>query len=64
MSFLNISNLTKRFGDIVVFENVNAEIERGEVISIIGPSGTGKSTFLGSGSNVLRSFYEGTDING
>jgi polar amino acid transport system ATP-binding protein len=34
------------YGDLTVLRDVNAEIKKGEVISIIGPSGTGKSTFL------------------
>ena len=46
MSMISIKNLEKRFGKNVILHNVNAEIERGEVISIIGPSGTGKSTLL------------------
>ncbi|MCL2064819.1 MAG: amino acid ABC transporter ATP-binding protein [Candidatus Cloacimonetes bacterium] len=43
---LSIRNLNKTFGNEVILENVNLEIKQGEVISIIGPSGTGKSTFL------------------
>jgi len=46
MSILSIKNLEKRFGDNIILQNVNAEVEKGEVISIIGPSGTGKSTLL------------------
>ena len=46
MRIISIKNLEKRFGDNVILKNVNAEIEKGEVISIIGPSGTGKSTLL------------------
>ncbi len=46
MSILSVKNLEKRFGDNIILQNVNAEIAKGEVISIIGPSGTGKSTFL------------------
>ena len=38
--------MTKSFGDLEVLRDVNAEIQKGEVVSIIGPSGTGKSTFL------------------
>ncbi len=43
---ISIKHLTKSYGTFQVLKDVNAEIDRGEVISIIGPSGTGKSTFL------------------
>ncbi len=41
-----VEHLSKRFGDLTVLADINAEIRQGEVVSIIGPSGTGKSTFL------------------
>lgn len=43
---IKIEHLTKRFDDNLILKDINAEIHKGEVISIIGPSGTGKSTFL------------------
>ena len=43
---ISVKNLSKRFDDHWVLKDINAEIHKGEVISIIGPSGTGKSTFL------------------
>ena len=43
---ISVSHLRKSFDGVQVLKDVNAEIGRGEVISIIGPSGTGKSTFL------------------
>ena len=43
---ISVSHLRKSFGGVTVLKDVNAEIAKGEVISIIGPSGTGKSTFL------------------
>ena len=43
---ISVAHLRKDFAGVRVLKDVNAEIEKGEVISIIGPSGTGKSTFL------------------
>jgi polar amino acid transport system ATP-binding protein len=43
---IKVENLSKKFGNITVLKEINVEIHKGEVISIIGPSGTGKSTFL------------------
>ena len=43
---IRIEHLRKEFPLTVPLKDVNAEIEDGEVISIIGPSGTGKSTLL------------------
>ncbi|AEA46903.1 amino acid ABC transporter ATP-binding protein [Archaeoglobus veneficus] len=46
MSLLKIINLHKRFGDLHVLKGINMEVEKGEVVVIIGPSGSGKSTLL------------------
>ncbi len=46
MSYVVVSNLTKSFGDTLVFEKINFEIEQGEFITLLGPSGCGKSTLL------------------
>ena len=43
---IQIQHLNKKFGNLTVLQDINVNIKRGEVISIIGPSGTGKSTFL------------------
>ena len=43
---LEIRNLAKEFGDNKILKDVNLDIEQNDIISIIGPSGTGKSTFL------------------
>ena len=46
MSVVHISNLHKRFGDNHVLRGIDLDVERGEVVCIIGPSGSGKSTLL------------------
>jgi polar amino acid transport system ATP-binding protein len=43
---IEIKHLSKSYGDLHVLKDINASIGKGDVISIIGPSGTGKSTFL------------------
>ncbi|MEY9093963.1 amino acid ABC transporter ATP-binding protein [Paenibacillus sp. RC84] len=43
---LNITNLHKHFGKLNVLNGIDIEIEKGEVVVVIGPSGSGKSTFL------------------
>ncbi|MFT3985277.1 MAG: amino acid ABC transporter ATP-binding protein [Lachnospiraceae bacterium] len=43
---VEIRNLSKRFGENVVLDQINLDIEKGDVVAIIGPSGTGKSTLL------------------
>jgi polar amino acid transport system ATP-binding protein len=43
---IKVEGLSKRYHDNIVLENVDLEINEGDVIGIIGPSGTGKSTLL------------------
>lgn len=43
---IKVKNLYKKFNELTVLKDINLEIKKGEVIAIIGPSGTGKSTLL------------------
>ena len=64
---IRVENLEKHFGNLQVLKGVNQVIKKGEVVSVIGPSGGGKSTFLRC-LNLLeipdggKIFFEGTDI--
>ena len=46
MSYLQIKNFYKTFGDFEVLKGIDLTIEKGEVVSIIGSSGSGKTTLL------------------
>ncbi|MDT2767755.1 amino acid ABC transporter ATP-binding protein [Globicatella sulfidifaciens] len=43
---LKVTNLHKSFGDLDVLKGINLEIQKGEVVALIGPSGSGKSTLI------------------
>lgn len=43
---IKISNITKSFGNLQVLKGIDLHIEKGEVVSIVGPSGAGKTTLL------------------
>ena len=46
MAYLEIEGLGKRFGETDVLHDVNLSLEQGQILSVIGPSGEGKTTFL------------------
>ena len=61
---VSVKNLTKKYGDLLVLDNINFDIYKGELLCIVGPTGCGKTTFL----NCLSRFIpitEGTiDVDG
>ena len=69
MEMIKTVDLHKSFGSLNVLTGVNETIQKGEVVSIIGPSGGGKSTFLRC-LNLLEKptkgqiFFEGKEITG
>ncbi|PAF45818.1 amino acid ABC transporter ATP-binding protein [Helicobacter sp. 11S02629-2] len=43
---IEVKNLYKNYGSVIVLNNISVDINKGDVVAIIGPSGGGKSTFL------------------
>lgn len=64
---IKVDNLCKSFGEVKVLKGVNAEIKKGDVMVVIGASGSGKSTFLRCLNRLEeptggKIYFEGTDI--
>ena len=67
MSLIKIEHLRKEFPDVTPISDINLEVNKGEVVSIIGPSGTGKTTLLRCINRLVEPtsgsiFYDGEDI--
>ena len=43
---IKVENLKKNFGALQVLDGISFELEKGKVLAVVGPSGTGKSTLL------------------
>lgn len=68
MPILEIRNMTVYYGAIQALENVSLTVEAGEVVTLIGANGAGKSTTLRAISRLVKVrsgqiFYDGKDIN-
>ena len=46
MNLINIEQLTLSYGNVIALKNVSMEINRGEVVTIVGPNGSGKTSLL------------------
>ena len=67
MSVLKIENLSKYYGSLKALDNLNLTVEAGQVMGILGPNGSGKTTTLGIILGILEAssgqyeWFEGTD---
>lgn len=64
---IQVKGLGKQFGDLKVLEGINLDIDKGDVVFVVGPSGSGKSTFLRCLNRLEEStaghiYFEGADI--
>ena len=53
---VKVNNMTKKFGDLLVLDDVSFDVKKGEFLCIVGPTGCGKTTFL----NCITKLYEPT----
>ena len=54
---LKVENVTMQFGGVVAVDNLNLEVNRGEIVALIGPNGAGKTTAF----NVITGVYQPTN---
>ena len=54
---LHVDHMTKRFGDLLVLNDISFDVRKGEFLCIVGPTGCGKTTFL----NCITGLYELSD---
>ena len=67
MSFLKIENLKVSYGSIKALKGVSLEVEKGEIVTLIGSNGAGKSTLMNSVSGIIpaesgKIIFDGKDI--
>lgn len=55
MSIIKVSNVTKRFNDKLVLDNISFEVNEGEIFGLIGPNGAGKSTLINIMTSLITS---------
>jgi len=67
--FLSVSNLTKGFGGIKAVDSVSFDLNKGEILGVIGPNGSGKTTLVNLITGFVKPdsgkvYYQGRDITG
>ena len=67
--FLEVDDLTKRFGGVVAVSHVSLKISQGEIVGILGPNGSGKTTLLNLLAGLLvptsgKVVWQGRNVSG
>ena len=61
---LSVNSLSQGYGDKIVIRDINMEAESGEVVTILGPNGTGKSTLIKTICNIMQPKEGSIEIDG
>ena len=61
---LECSNLTKKFGNKTALDNVSLQLRKGKIIGLLGPNGSGKTTFIKIANGLLTPNFGTIKING
>jgi len=64
MKILTLTNVTKKYNDKILFENLNLSFEKGKIYAIVGKSGSGKSTLLNIIGGIEKPTFGSTEIFG
>ncbi len=64
---LKVDNITKNFGGVTALKNVSFDVQKGDILGIIGPNGSGKTTIVNSITGFIKLtsgkvFFKGKDI--
>jgi ABC-2 type transport system ATP-binding protein len=64
MSYISVKNVTKRFNDKLVLDNISFDIKEGDIFGLIGPNGAGKSTLINIITGLLKANNGEVEIGG
>ena len=64
MARIEISNLTKKFGDLTALDDVTVSLEQGQIVGLLGPNGSGKTTLIKILNGLLQPESGSVTING